>query len=210
MKMQMRKIFSLIPMAALAATALFAQAPAPKPPSVTPRPAGEFVLNMADGSKKLLSSYRGKEVVMAFMYTTCPHCQHTSGILQKIQAEYAGKGVQILGVVIDPGAKEGIPGFLKITGATFPIGYSTPELAMKFLHGPADGWYVPMLAFIDATGTVRSQYIVLDPGDAPSKWLEDQDADPKKGDRGNIRKEIDKYLKAAAPAKPAAPAKVAN
>jgi peroxiredoxin len=173
---------------------------APKTPSVTPRPAGEFVIHMIDGSNKLLSSYRGKFVVMAFMFTTCTHCQHTAGVLSKIQNEYASKGVQMLGVTIDPGAKVQIPAFLKITGANFPVGYSDEQTALKFLHGPTEGWYVPMLAFIDQKGTVRSQYIVTDPGDDASKWLEDQDGDGK-ANKGSIRREIDKYLKTSASAK---------
>lgn len=167
---------------------------APKAASVTPRPAGEFVIHMIDGSDKLLSSYRGKFVVMAFMFTTCTHCQHTAGVLSKIQNEYASKGVQMLGVTIDPGAKVQIPAFLKITGANFPVGYSDEKTALKFLHGPTEGWYVPMLAFIDQKGTVRSQYIVTDPGDDASKWLSDQEGDGK-ANKGTIRREIDKYLK---------------
>jgi len=190
--MNMRRILTVLTPLALAAT-LLAQAPsaakapaAPKAPSITPRPAGEFVIHMTDGSQKLLSSYRGKLVVMAFMFTTCEHCQHTAGILAKIQTEYAAKGVQVLGVTIDPGAERGIPGFLKITGANFPVGFSDQPQALKFLHAPTDGWYVPMLAFIDRAGTVRSQYVVLDPGDDASKFLEGQEV--------NIRKELDKYL----------------
>ncbi len=201
--MNMRRLFALLPAVALA-TALFAQAPvAKKEASVTPRKADEFVIHMIDGSQKLLSSYRGKTLVIAFMYTTCTHCQHTAGVLAKVQTEYAAKGVQVLGVTIDQGAKDGTKTFIQFTGANFPVGYSTPELAMKWLHGPPDGWYVPMLAFVDQTGTVRSQYVVLDPGDTASKWLEGQDSDPKTGDKGNIRKELDKLLKAAAPHAPA-------
>ena len=205
----MRRILSFLTPLALAAS-LLAQGPspskapaAPKVPSVTPRPAGEFVINMTDGSHKLLSSYRGKTIVMAFMFTTCEHCQHTAGLLSKIQTEYAAKGVQVLGVTIDPGAKQGIPVFLKITGANFPVGYSTEAQAMKFLHGPSDGWYVPMLAFIDRNGIVRSQYVVLDPGDPASMFLQDQDGDPRTGDRGSIRKELDKLLRTSAHATPA-------
>lgn len=185
------------------ATSLFAQAPKAAP--VTPRPAGEFVIHMTDGSQKLLSSYKGKFVVMAFMFTTCTHCQHTAGLLAKIQSEYSDKGVQVLGVTIDKDAKQGIPQFLKITGANFPVGYSEQPPALKFLHAPADGWFVPMLAFIDKNGTVRSQYVVLsdDDKDPAAKFLREQDGDPKTGDRGSIRKEIDKYLKPAASAKAA-------
>src|SRR4051794_15722031 len=40
-----------------------------------PRKAPEFVFNIQDGSQLLLSSQKGKAVVVAFMFTTCPHCQ---------------------------------------------------------------------------------------------------------------------------------------
>lgn len=173
---------------------------APKAASFTPRPAGEYVIHMIDGSDKLLSSYRGKFVVMAFMFTTCTHCQHTAGLLAKIQNEYASKGVQVLGVTIDPGAKQQIPAFLKITGATFPVGFSDSPTALKFLHVPADkDWFVPMLAFIDQKGTVRSQYVAFGEGDATDEWLADQDGDGK-SNKGSIRRELDKYLKTGAPA----------
>ena len=198
----MRKLLTFAA-AALFAASMFAQ------PLSPPRKANEFVIHMADGSQKLLSSYRGKVVVMAFMYTTCTHCQHTAGLLAKIQTEYANKGVQMLGATIDQDAKAGTPGFIKLTGANFPVGYSTPDQAMKFLGGPSEGWYVPMLAFVDASGMLRSEYIVLDPGDVASKFIEAQDGDPKKNDPGSIRKEIDKLLKSSPTAAKTTPAKTA-
>jgi hypothetical protein len=35
-----------------------------------PRPAGEFVISMNDGSQILLSQYGGKVVLLVFMFTT--------------------------------------------------------------------------------------------------------------------------------------------
>jgi len=184
----MRKIFAVVSALALAA-ALFAQAPAV--PKEATRPAGEFVIHMVDGTQKLLSSYRGKFIVMAFMYTTCPHCQAMAGTLAKIQTEYADKGLQVLGVTFDAGAANNVTGFIKMTGANFPCGYSTPDQVVKFMHAQ-DDYYVPMLAFIDRTGAVRSQYISYgDPNGIADKFLADRDA--------NIHKEIDKYLKTPVP-----------
>ncbi len=185
----MRRI--LVVMSALAlATGLFAQTPAaPKAAPLTPRPAGEFVIHMTDGSQKLLSSYKGKVILMAFMYTTCSHCQHTAGILAKVQNDYAAKGVQILGVAFDIDAQHGIPGFLKITGANFPVGFSTPDQVTKFLHVNGD-YYVPMMAFIDRTGTIRTQVVSYgDPNGEADKFLGDDE-------EVNVHKELDKLLKA--------------
>lgn len=185
----MRRIFAVISATALA-TALFAQAPAAtKTTQATPRPAGEFVIHMNDGSQKLLSSYKGKVVLMAFMYTTCSHCQHTAGILAKVNNEYGPKGVQILGVAFDQTAQQGIPAFLKMTGANFPVGFSTPDQVVKFMHSYGD-YYVPMMAFIDRAGTVRTQIVSYgEPNGDADKFLgEEQET--------NIHKELDKLLKA--------------
>lgn len=196
----MRKIFAIIPVIALLAVlhaAIFAQVPStpkavaattPATPVIPPRKAGEFVIHMSDGTDRLLSSYRGHFVVMAFMYTTCPHCQHTAGVLAKVQTEYAAKGVQVLGVTFDANAQSGVPTFIKITGANFPVGYSTEDQMRKFMHLEGD-YYVPMLAFIDSAGMIRSQVVSTgDPNSAADKFLTDQEI--------AIRKEIDKGLRA--------------
>jgi thiol-disulfide isomerase/thioredoxin len=193
----MRKILTIVSVAALAA-ALFAQAPsAPKATEkktseapLTPRRAGEFVIHMPDGKDNLLSSYRGKLVVLAFMHTTCPHCQHIAGILSKIQKDYAAKGVQILGVAFDKDAKRDVANFDKLYATGFPCGYAAEDQVLKFVHSPP-GYFIPMLLFIDRTGIVRSQYLPNgDPNSVADKFFNDQDA--------SVRKEVDKYLKASA------------
>jgi cytochrome oxidase Cu insertion factor (SCO1/SenC/PrrC family) len=185
----MRRILAVV-FAVASATALFAQAPAATKTTLpTPRPAGEFVIHMNDGSQKLLSSYKGKVVLVAFMYTTCSHCQHTAGILAKVNNDYAAKGVQILGVAFDQDAQKGVPAFLKMTGANFPVGFSTPDQVVKFMHAYGD-YYVPMMAFIDRAGTIRTQVISYgEPNGEADKFLGDEE-------EANVHKELDKLLKA--------------
>jgi len=193
----MRRILAVVSALAFA-TALSAQAPAAKATSSTPRPAGEFVIHMTDGSQKLLSSYKGKVILVAFMHTTCSHCQHTAGILAKVNNDYAAKGVQILGVAFDQGAQQGIPTFLKITGANFPVGFAPQDQVEKFTHANGD-YYVPMLAFIDRTGVVRTQAISYgDPNPEVDKFLGEEA-------EANIHKELDKLLKAPVTATKQAP-----
>src|SRR5690348_1532525 len=78
-----------------------------------PRPAGEWPISMPDGKTIQLSSYRGKVVVLAFILTTCPHCQKTVGILSKLQPEYTPRGVQFLASAAEGGAKTAVPGFVQ-------------------------------------------------------------------------------------------------
>jgi thiol-disulfide isomerase/thioredoxin len=144
----------------LAFTGLIVAATPPDQAAPVPRKAPEFVFNLQDGKQLLLSSFRGKVVVIAFMFTTCPHCQAICPVLGGIQRDYAAKGVQFVGDVIDAGAKDGLPQFnqLYVRGA-FPVGWSTQESALQFLMHPDPHYYVPMLAFVDRKGAIRSQYI---------------------------------------------------
>jgi peroxiredoxin len=178
----MRKLLVLIGLA----TVLFA-GQAPKRGPAVPRKAGEFVFQMVDGPQRLLSMYKGKTIVLAFMYTTCPHCQKTAQVLAKVQTEYAAKGVQVLGATFDKGAAGRVQQFNKSLGLNFPVGYSEQEPVLEFLQHPIDEpYFVPILVFIDRRGTIRSQYI----GD--ETFLSRQEV--------NIRAEIDKVLKMGVPA----------
>jgi peroxiredoxin len=179
----MRKLLVFVSLA----TSLFAAEP-PKKAPVVPRKAAEFVFQMVDGPQQLLSMYKGKSIVLALMFTTCPHCQKTAQLLSGIQTEYASKGVQVLGATFDPDAARRVQQFNKSLGVNFPCGYSDQGAVLEFLQlPPTEPYFVPILVFIDKRGTVRSQYI----GD--ETFLAKQDV--------NIRAEIEKLLKVgAAPA----------
>src|SRR5947209_4588459 len=89
-----------------------------------PRSTPEFAINTTDGRQILLTQYRGKTVILAFILTTCSHCQQTIGILSKLQPEYAARGVQVLACAIEDSAKQNVPGFIGQFHPTFPVGYS--------------------------------------------------------------------------------------
>jgi thiol-disulfide isomerase/thioredoxin len=176
----MRKvILSVLAVLALATPVFTAQ---------VPRKAAEFVIQMPDGKQQLLSSWRGKTVVLAFMFTTCPHCQKTAQLLAQVQKEYADKGVQVLGAAFDQGAAFQVQKFNQVFGVNFPCGYSNMKAVMDFLQ-ITEPPFVPDLVFIDKTGMVRSQYV----GD--EQFLNNQEV--------NIRAELDKMIKARPTAGPA-------
>jgi cytochrome oxidase Cu insertion factor (SCO1/SenC/PrrC family) len=146
-----------------------------------PRKAPEFVFNLQDGKQLLLSSFRGKVVAVAFMFTTCPHCQALCPIMANIQKDYAAKGVQFVGDVIDDAAKDGLANFTALySRGAFPVGWSTHEAALEFMKHPDPRFYVPMMAFVDKKGNIQAQYI----GD--NDFFREQDK--------NIRAELDKVL----------------
>jgi peroxiredoxin len=157
--------------------------------ATVPRKAPEFVFKLTNGSQQLLSQYHGKTIVLAFMYTTCPHCQHTAQVLTKVQTEYAARGVQVLGACFDDGAAARTQQFNQQLGLNFPVGISNSGSVLEFVQHPAtEPYFVPILVFIDKNGMIRSQYI----GD--ENFLNQQET--------NIRAEIDKMLKTPAKAAP--------
>jgi peroxiredoxin len=177
----MRKLLVLMAFAAAAAMA----GDAPHKAGAVPRKASEFVFKMADGQQQLLSQYKGKTVVLAFMFTTCPHCQKLAQELTKVQQDYAPKGVQVIGAVFDQGAPSRLAQFNKQLGLNFPVGSSEQRTVLDFLQAPPnDPYFVPILVFIDKQGMIRSQFMPDETSPAV-----------------NVPAEIDKVLKrAAAPA----------
>lgn len=139
---------------------------APATGAFVPRPSPEFVVKLATGRQLLLSSYRGKVVVLMFISTDCPHCQDTCRvIMEKLQKEYGSAGFQTLVVAFNPMAMMLVPDFVTKTGVTFPVGADTLESVYAYLGlSTTLRTYVPIMVFIDRKGMIRSQYLGDDAG----------------------------------------------
>ena len=175
----------------LCATALFTVSAAD--PS---RPAQPLTITRIGDPPVKLSQYKGKIVALAFIYTTCPHCQHLTTILNQVAKDYAARGVQVLECAFNNDAVQNLPEFLKQFNPPFPVGFNSNAAVMSYLgYSMIDArpLYVPHMLFIDRAGIIRGDY----PGEAP--FFQDPD--------GNVRKELDKMLKGAPTATHSAAAK---
>jgi peroxiredoxin len=153
--------------------------------AVLPRKAADFQIEMTGGKAISLSQYRGKPVVLAFILTTCTHCQYTTGLLVKLQTEFVSKGLQVIECAVNQGAAADLPNFIKSFQPNFPVGYSTDQVGvLGFLQHPATAIpHMPMLAFIDRHGIIREQYQGID------AMLNDEATQ-----EGNLRAEIEKLM----------------
>jgi peroxiredoxin len=124
-----------------------------------PRKATDFAIQTAPAKYIWLSDYSGKTVVLGFILTTCPHCQFTTGILNRIHKDYADKGVVVFESAIEPMSSLNIPNFVKQLGVTFTVGYNEQNYAGKFL-GKAENepMMMPQVVIIDSKGMIRAQY----------------------------------------------------
>jgi len=123
-----------------------------------PRKSPEFTITDPSGKETLLSSYRGKVVVLAFVHTTCIHCQAFSTVLNKIQKDLGPRGFQAIDVAWNQGAQGLVPGFVRQLGLTFPVGYSDWDPIMSFLgFSVMDRPVVPLIVVIDKRGMIRAE-----------------------------------------------------
>jgi thiol-disulfide isomerase/thioredoxin len=146
------------------------------------RRAPPFTIQRVGEPDLKLSAYKGNVVVLAFLNTGCSHCQHFAQELAQIQKDYAAKKLQVLAVVFDKGAKEGLAAFRDKYVRGFPVGYSDEATVIDWLGTPADqGYFVPILALIDRKGMMEGQYM----GD--DNLFQDPEA--------NIRRKLDRLVK---------------
>lgn len=152
-------------------------------------PAPPFTILRAEGPPIQLSQYRGKILALAFIHTTCPHCQALTSVLNPIAREYAPKGVQFLECAFNTAADQAVPQFIHQFQPPFPVGWSNDSAVRSFLQFSAMDpkmFYVPHMVFIDRKGMIRSDY----PGESP--FFQNPET--------SIRTELDKILKAETPA----------
>jgi len=148
---------------------------APLQAQQVPRKVGEFAIQIPEGKPISLAAYKGKPVLLAFILTTCPHCQHAVELLNKLQPEYAPRGLQMLASAIDQDGPEAVPRFIGNMHPPFPVGFSDPVATLNFAgYALTRLPHMPVLLFIDRQGTVREQHDGAEPvyfGDTEEQHL---------------------------------------
>ncbi len=173
---------------------LMAQSVAPSAPAPPPRPTPDFAIHLTPSGQISPAQFKGKVVVLAFILTTCPHCQHSVGLLSGLQTEYGPRGLVVMAAAFNEMANMLVPDFNKQFRPTFPVGWAMRDDVLVYLqHSAMTQMYVPIMVFIDKKGMIRYQHL----GDDP--FFTNQEK--------NVRDTIEELLKEGATAKKAAPVK---
>jgi peroxiredoxin len=126
-----------------------------------PRKSPELTIIEGSGKQTLLSSYRGKVVALAFVFTTCPHCQAECQLLTKLHVELKDKGFQPLAVAFNSNAQYLVSGFVQSLHLDFPVGYAAARQTvtdyLQLSDGENDRWNVPQIVLIDRKGMIVAQ-----------------------------------------------------
>ena len=125
-----------------------------------PRKAGDWAIQTVDGKQIQIGSYRGKVVLLAFILTTCPHCQKTIGVLSGLQPKYGPLGVQFLASAVEGNAKAAVPGFVQSFHVPFPVGFNddVQKVLAFWQNPPAQVPLMPVIMLIDRQGVIRFQH----------------------------------------------------
>lgn len=121
-------------------------------------------LNIAEPSGKtiLLSSFRGKVVVIEFLFIQSDHCIRVARTLNALNGELGALGFQPVGIVFDPpngGGASGrlIPALVNALKLSYPVGYATKSEVDRYL-GRTDKEIlnIPQVIVIDRAGVIRA------------------------------------------------------
>jgi peroxiredoxin len=147
-----------------------------------PRPSPPFTIVRKGAPNIELKQYRGKVVALAFIFTTCPHCQNLTRSWNALAREFAGKDVQFLECAFNADAEATLPEFLALFQPPYPVGWSYQAPVRSYLNvGMMDGHFmVPHLVFLDRGGVIRLEV------NAQDDFLKDTD--------GNVRRELQRLL----------------
>ena len=125
----------------------------------TPRKSPEFTFIDSSGKTTPLTSMRGKVVLIEFLWTNCPHCQRASQTITKLYREFGPRGFRAIGVAIDANITDRmVTNFVKQSGVTYPVAYSTPVAVDSYLgRAPMERLMLPQIVIVDREGVIRAQ-----------------------------------------------------
>lgn len=151
----MRKLAFIL---VLAASASLAQAP-------VPRKSPEFTITRPSNEQILLSTFKGKVVVMEFMFVGSPHCIRLASMLNTLQNDLGPRGYQSIAIAFGPHSDPALVGHLaQRLNLTYPLGVATSDQVDAFLarHG-SEKLKIPQIVVIDRKGLIRAATGAGDP-----------------------------------------------
>lgn len=140
---------------------LLCAASAPSSPAL-PRSSPEFRIDEPSGKTILLSSLKGKVVVLEFLFVKSQHCMRVARTLNQLQQELGPSGLQAVGIAFDaPNAAVTGGEYLEAMAAalslSYPVGLAQTASVDAYLGRTGNEMLsVPQLVIIDRAGTIRA------------------------------------------------------
>jgi peroxiredoxin len=127
-----------------------------------PRKSPEFTIYESSGKTTLLSTLKGKVVVLEFLFIKSEHCLRIAKTLNKLHAELGVRGFEPVGVVFDPPNTPNAGGqflayMVDYFKLTYPVGYSGKADVDRYLGRSGNEILrIPQVVVIDRAGMIRA------------------------------------------------------
>ena len=110
-----------------------------------------LALKDLQGRTLRLNDYKGKVVLINFWATWCPPCRAEMPDLIKMQREYRGRGLQVIGVTYPPQTAGEVRRFIRKLRVNYPVALGSKETKALFGQGET----LPVTVIIDREGNFR-------------------------------------------------------
>jgi peroxiredoxin len=127
-----------------------------------PRLSPELSIDDLSGNATMLSSFKGKVVVLEFLFVKSQHCVRVAKVLNQLQQELGPRGLQSVGIAFDaPNATvtggEYLNTMVQSLRLTYPVGYAQRAAVDAYLGRSAnDMLSIPQIVVIDRAGMIRA------------------------------------------------------
>lgn len=101
-------------------------------PNMKGQVAPDFTLQSLDNKTVHLSDFRGKAVLLNFWATWCQPCKIEMPWFAELQRQYAGEGLQVVGIAMDDASPENIEKFAKDLGVNYPVLVGKEEVGTAY------------------------------------------------------------------------------
>lgn len=114
----------------------------------------DYTLETVDGRSLSAGDWDGKVVLVDFWASWCVPCRREMPEFNRLRAEYADQGFEVVGIAADE--LEKVQEFLGEVPVTFPIVYGEVDAVMEISEQYGNDYGgLPFSAFIDREGNVR-------------------------------------------------------
>jgi thiol-disulfide isomerase/thioredoxin len=142
---------------------------APTGPTVMPESALNADLKTMDGKAFKFADLKGKVLVIDLWATWCGPCRSEVPELVKIQDEYGPKGVEVIGLDIDPDNDSETPEAVKAFAKEFKINYKVAFAEAELAKSLMRGGNIPQSLVVGRDGQVVVQFTGFNAQSTPKR-----------------------------------------
>ena len=124
-----------------------------------PRRSPELNIYEPSGKQTLqLSGFKGKVVVVEFLFVKSEHCLRVAQTLNKLHKELGPRGFQPIGIVFGADSESAVASFSRYFKLTYPVGSTSTDDVDRYLgRDKNEVLNIPQIVVIDRAGMIRTQ-----------------------------------------------------